>query len=452
MNEISDTKIAAYCAGNRSSLTPAEETQMRNIEFESRLETVNPDEDNDIPSTLLHPGGLLEEIIDYANETAVCFQPLFALGAALTICGTIFGRRYQDESGQRSNLYILGVGFTSAGKDHALKVVQRVFDAAEATKLMLGQITSDSALEHVLTRQKRLAILLDEAGYFLSAVSEANSGSSLKTIRPSLLQLWSCANSLWVGKQRAPQRDKPEVAVEIKCPHVSLFGMTQPQVFYSGVRKRDLQDGWLARFIFLISKTRPMGSICPNCLKPVPESIVNAVRLFAEEADEVRTVPTSREAVMVLQDFHEKTHLKMREADKGKSEISYLYGKAVELARRVALIHAISRNNIDLMIEEEDMRWAVTLIDWSISKSIDAITTNVAENATEAAKLLILSKITAAGKAGLSRSALTRQTQSIDRPMRNNCLDDLIESGEIITTTTPTGGQIFRLPPSRKTP
>ena len=62
------------------------------------------------------------------------------------------------------------------------------------------------------------------------------------------------------------------------------------------------------------------------------------------------------------------------------------------------------------------------------------------------------SKITAAGKAGLSRSALTRQTQSIDRPMRNNCLDDLIESGEIIATTTPTGGQIFRLPPSRKTP
>lgn len=116
MNEISDTKIAAYCAGDRSSLTPAEEIQMRNIEFESRLETVNPEEDNDIPSTLLHPGGLLEEIIDYANETAVCYQPLFALGAALTICGTIFGRRYQDESGQRPTSTSWGSGLLPPGK------------------------------------------------------------------------------------------------------------------------------------------------------------------------------------------------------------------------------------------------------------------------------------------------------------------------------------------------
>ena len=229
---------------------------MENTSLEQSLNCATATDN--LPKDLLHPGGSVECIMDYINATAICEQPLFALAAALTLCGLLYGRRYEDESGQRTNLFFMGVGYTSAGKDHALKSIIRILAAGGANKLWISQVTSDSALEHGLSRQNRLVLLIDEAGHFFSSVSDVGSGSALRSIKPSLLQIWSSANCQWKGKQRAPQRDKPEVPVEIKCPHVCLLGMTQPATFFNGASRADIMDGWLARPIFVISKT-PSG-------------------------------------------------------------------------------------------------------------------------------------------------------------------------------------------------
>ena len=110
------------------------------------------DAENNLPKDLQHPGGFVEEAMDWINATAVCPQPVFALASALCLAGTLYGRHFKDESGQRTNLFVIGVGFTSCGKDHALKAVSRALDACEATNLRLGQVTSDSAVEYALRR------------------------------------------------------------------------------------------------------------------------------------------------------------------------------------------------------------------------------------------------------------------------------------------------------------
>ena len=93
-------------------------------------EKTNPETATDnLPKDLLHPGGTVERVMDYISATAICEQPLFALGAALTLCGLLYGRRYSDASGQRTNVFCIGVGYTSAGKDHALKALTRILSA-----------------------------------------------------------------------------------------------------------------------------------------------------------------------------------------------------------------------------------------------------------------------------------------------------------------------------------
>ena len=155
-------------------------------------------EDNNLPLDLQHPGGFAEATMDWINETAVCPQPIFALASALCLAGTLYGRHVKDESGQRTNLYVMGVGFTSCGKDHALKAVARALDACEASGLRLGQVTSDSAVEYALRREPRFAMLIDEAGHFFSSVTDAKaSGSPLYALKPALLELWSCAGGRW---------------------------------------------------------------------------------------------------------------------------------------------------------------------------------------------------------------------------------------------------------------
>ena len=117
---------------------------------------------NNLPKDFKHPGGFVESTMKYINETAVCPQPMFALGAALTLAGLLYGRRVQGADGQRTNLFTMTIGYTSSGKDHALKSIARILDSCNASHLRLGQVTSDSAIEWALKRQPRLGLLIDQ--------------------------------------------------------------------------------------------------------------------------------------------------------------------------------------------------------------------------------------------------------------------------------------------------
>ena len=263
--------------------------------------------ENNLPRDLQHPGGFVEATMDWINATAVCPQPTFALAAALCLAGTLYGRHFKDESGQRTNLYVMGVGFTSCGKDHALKAVSRALDACGASNLRLGQVTSDSAVEYALKRNPRFAMVIDECGHFFANVASSGAaGSPLHALKPALLELWSCANSCWKGKQRVPKNDRDSEPVLINSPHVCLFGMTQPQVFFDGVSCTDLRDGWLARNLFFISKTRPLPRFVPE--PAVPARIRAEVLTWKDESAAVRTVPADGAALAVFNDFNLEIH------------------------------------------------------------------------------------------------------------------------------------------------
>lgn len=402
---------------------------------------------DNLPMDLLHPGGMVEKVMDYINETAICQQPAFALAAALTLCGLLYGRRYRDESNQRTNLFFMGVGHTSAGKDHALKATSRILSTSEANDLWISQVTSDSALEHALSRQPRLLLILDEAGFFFSAVNDQGSGAALKSIKPSLLQIWSSGDVTWKGKQRAPQRDKPEIPVEISCPHVCLLGMTQPQTFFSGASRADITDGWLARPIFLISKTRPPARLnLPP--REIPDEILREVRQFSTDpanGHEAHVAPATPEAKQVLEDFNARVRKIMLQSDRDKNEVAALYGKAVENARRIALTVAVGKNNVDPVIEAEDMRYGVALVGYTIRAAIEAIEENLAENELERAKKRLLKTIREAGAKGIVRKDLTRKSQYLKRQLRDECLEDLIEAGEITVGKADNGAELFKI-------
>ena len=402
---------------------------------------------DNLPKDLLHPGGLVEKVMDYINETAICPQPLFALASALTLCGLLFGRRFADESNQRTNLFFMGVGGTSSGKDYALKAISNILSAAKCNDLWLSEFTSDSALEHALKRQPRLVLLIDEAGHFFSSVNDIGSGSALRSVKPSLLRIWSSGNCFWKGKQRAPQRDNDEKPVGIMSPHVCLLGMTQPQTFFTGITRSDISDGWLARPIYLISNTRPEPRIA---LKPktVPPDIISMVERFGQEppaSDPIKTVPADPEATQVLINFSCHVRQIMNKSDRDRDEIAALYGKAVENARRIALTIAVGRNFDSPTISDADMTYGVSLVDYTIRQAIDIIENTMAENEHERYKKRLLVTIREAGAEGIVRKELTRKSQYLKRSERDDCLNDLIESGQITIIHSSSGAEVFKI-------
>ena len=398
--------------------------------------------ENNLPLDLQHPGGFVEKTMDWINATAVCPQPIFALASALCLAGTLYGRHFKDESGQRTNLYVMGVGYTSCGKDHALKAVSRALDACEATNLRLGQVTSDSAVEYALRRNPRFAMLIDEAGHFFASVTDAKaSGSPLHALKPALLELWSCAGGRWKGKQRVPKGDKEAEPAVIDNPHVCLFGMTQPQIFFDGVSKTDLRDGWLARNLFFISKTRPK----PRFMQEggIPSRIRAEVLAWKAAPAAVRTVPADEAAREAFEAFNDEIFRKMTKADKSGDETNYLYGKALENARRVALILAVGRSGPEAVITEGDAVYACRLVKYLVGDLIRAVKETVAENNDEKAKKRILQIVAASGGGGISKRDLTRKTQFIRKSFRDEYVADLVESGELVVKFGANGGEVY---------
>ena len=167
--------------------------------------------------------------------------------------------------------------------------------------------------------------------------------------------------------------------------------------------------------------------------------------LAESEKDEPYVFPSAATAYL-----HEEVEIVngqkiMLQSDRDKNEVASLYGKAVENARRIALTIAVGKNNVDPIIGAEDMRYGVALVSHTIRYAIDAIEENLAENELERAKKRLLKTIREAGSHGIVRKDLTRKSQYLKRQLRDECLDDLIEAGEIIIGKTDNGAELFKI-------
>ncbi|MCQ2390170.1 MAG: DUF3987 domain-containing protein [Kiritimatiellae bacterium] len=400
---------------------------------------------NNLPSDFAHPGGFVESYMNYVNETAVCEQPLFALASALALAGTLYGQHFQTVDGQRTNLFCMAVGYTSCGKGHPLAMLSRVLDDCGATYLRLGQVTSDSAIEWALKQQSRFCFLIDEAGHYFSGVSDSVAASSAQhAIKPALLELWSAAGGSWKGKQRVPRDGKSEQPpIVVRNPHLCLYATTQPQILFESLSRNDLRDGWLPRNLFFISKTRPKPVAKP--ITPIPNDVRLEVLRWKNAPEGVITVPITPEANAIFNDFTDQIYKKMMIADKTGDETNYLYGKARENAGRMALILAVSRRGTDAVIGTEEAQYATKLVHYLINEMIRVVRENVSESPAEKDKKRILQIIAQTGGAGILKGELTRRTQFIRRALRDEYIQDLVESGEIMATSASNGGERYRI-------
>ena len=133
----------------------------------------------------------------------------------------------------------------------------------------------------------------------------------------------------------------------------------------------------------------------------------------------------------------------MTKADKSGDETNYLYGKALENARRVALILAVGRSGPEAVITEGDAVYACRLVKYLVGDLVRAVKETVAENNDEKAKKRILQIVSAAGTEGILKQDLTRKTQFIRKSFRDEYLEDLVESGELVKKSYSNGGEVY---------
>ena len=283
---------------------------------------------------------------------------------------------------------------------------------------------------------------------------------------PALTEIWSCAASAYVGKARALDNNgkwKPPKIIQEPC--ACLYGTTAPGVLFDGMSEADFEDGSIPRYLAFISETRPEFVAKPAIAFPgeLQRRLVGALLMLGisspdadAEGDRLagpvrvqatRLVEETGDAGVVFDSLEELKREKLLLADRGDNAL-YLWGKAVENARRVALTVAALRRPELPRVETKDAEYAANLVTCAVGDMVAFVRDNVATTKAARIKRDLLKCIRRNG-GEIEKSELTLLTRQHSRNDRNDAIDDLLDAGQIeIAAARGTGAKavtVYRL-------
>lgn len=398
---------------------------------------------------LTHPTGLLGEICEWINKTAIRKQPILTLACALTFCGALFGRKIRDSLGSRTNLYCMGIAKSSAGKAHAPNQIRKLCNASGCAELLGGDdVASDSGIEDRMERNPTTLFLWDEIGFLLSHIRSGISQHHSRIIS-HLMKLYSASGSIFKGREYA-EFDRQRTIIQPCC---CLYGTSTPERFIEGISPEELQDGWLSRCIVFRTYSHPPKDR-NRCDAPPPECICKQVATWyarqigitdgrdisqfaayngvtgttIEQPPEQIVVPKSNEAEKFFVSLDNESNI----YGKQYPQLACLWAKAEENARKIALILAASESFDSPNVTAANADYACRLIRYSLLAFGRETVPSIVTCSTDAKKQKLLKVIDKGGVDGCSKRDVTRGSQWTNAKERNALLADLIEAEEII--------------------
>jgi hypothetical protein len=392
------------------------------------------------PRHLLTPPGLVGDIANWINATAIKPQPVLALGTALAFVGAIVGRKVSTPTGLRSNLYVLGIGESGCGKDHSRKCVKRICDAAGLSEKILGgeEVSSDSAVMAAVAKNPSILFLWDEIGHLFSSVTSKYAASHVRAIAPTLTKLFSSADTRMLGKQFAHAE-----RVDIDQPNACLYGTTVPDRLYSGLTPDEIRDGFLGRLLVFVSDDAdPDERMIER--EPVPEPITTMVQAWWNRTDLPRPpgnlaavlthspiiVRCEPEAASILDAFRLRCRGHKAAARDG-SGVDALWARALEHASKVALTVACGDGFATPVVSPTVANWAVEVVEHLTLTLAEAVRDSVSSTDYGREALKVYRTILRCGEKGATPTDVSRATQGLHPKLRETILNDLVSQGRI---------------------
>ncbi|MFC5584457.1 bifunctional DNA primase/polymerase [Nitratireductor kimnyeongensis] len=372
---------------------PAEAVNDESVVVEKTSKAVRAPMGEMNPHDTKMQGGIMGAVSRWMLESAWRPVPEFATIGAIAFCAALFGRRYASPTGLGLNLYLMGIAGPGFGKDHPLKALQNLMaDAGMQYLVGPGDITSDSALEHVIRQRACFVMPMDEIGVFMQATGGRNAGGYERRIRKVLLDIYTKGDGMWTGKQKVPTQGSGAVndsaAEPVFNPTVSIMGMSTPTEFYSGLSEANLSDGMVARMTIINASKRPTPRDDREPVIP-PRSLVAEVKRVASEyptsggnlQNNNWRMPTARPAIYHVPWETPQVKGRWREIEDWQLSVidddpskDGLVSRAAEQTLKLATLRAVSRSPADPKVSMDDVEWGWSIVSqsiWSLESGVD---------------------------------------------------------------------------------
>ena len=322
--------------------------------------------------------GLVGKLVDWITATSRRPNRVLALGAAVTVVGTLIGRRAAGPTRSATHLYAVGIAPTGSGKQHLLDSVIRLMEAAKAGgHIGPSKFFSLSAVLELLSSKPLVLCPQDEIGVFLKAVTSKRATSHEAAVSQILRALWGIS----FATMPTPAWAQRETEL-ISSPALSIFGVSTLEEFHAALQGESVDNGFINRFLALTSNIRAPDrdpETDPSCVPASlsrdlqalylwsgPESLIQIGNPSARIQPEI--LPwASKEANDCYADF---TRVVEDHVDEHQGSGAYL-ARCAETAVRLATIRAAGRWGRGASIDLSDIEWGVGVA-WTAGRALAA--------------------------------------------------------------------------------
>ncbi len=347
--------------------------------------------------------GVLADIVNYYHATSGNRQEGFAIQTALAIGSIVLSRSFKTSRENYSSLFLLNVAKSSTGKEHAKTIIEKILLATGQASLIAGDgYTSSGAVFSALLDRPRHISVIDEFGRYLEAGRDMKGGNhNQREANTKLMESVGRAHSIMRPPSYSTMTMNKDAANALKSrmvynPAITLLGMATPDTLFKTLDMGAIKDGFINRFIISISDTeRAVRKHKPPI--DVPEKIISWINEVTARANinHVAASETSAvviefsDAAMALQECFQQFCVDTANS-LDRFHMSELPGRSNEMAMRLSLICALSRDPQATAISEADMEWSIGYIKSALLKTIECLKLSISASDFESAKKEIL--------------------------------------------------------------
>jgi hypothetical protein len=423
----------------------AEKLQTALVGEISRIESGSaPQRETSVPEFVLRPPGILSELACAITETAPLPQPQLSTLAALSFAATVMGQLYVGPTGFGSNLYLLGVADSGAGKDRPQKAVLAALLACGLAHFVADEPASGSALLTHLGESPNTLMIIDEFGKFARAIVEQKAGAHQREIATHMLKLSGEPQPQYISRMYARPEERKQRPIRYAC--LNILAATTPSTFYSCLSREQVDDGLMGRMVTLAVHGRlpetnaRQGSFCaPPSLtdwaRKIRVRVPHDPMVVATAASPFRIAYADDGAADVMQVLDAEARRCWEEHKAAGTGLEPMTRRWVEWALKLALVAAAACDPDEPLIRLRHAEWAASFARYCGQQSLEAFQRNVSESAHDRNIKDCLIALDRAGRRGLTDSQRLRNVGAFKRLTpreRKDVVSQLIESGEAV--------------------
>ena len=397
-----------------------------------------------IPLEMLRIPGFISEVMDHCLETSPYPSPVMAFCGALALQAYLGGRKVRDSGDNRTNLYLLGLAHSSAGKDRSRKLNREILRIVGLEESLGEKLASGPAIEDALFATPGMLVQTDEIDSMIQSLNQSNDVIQ-EGISSALLTMYSTANSIYPMRRKAGNA-KPGV---IDQPSLVIFGTAIPNHYYAALSERMLTNGFFARTLILEAGPRAPGQE-PDIL-PLPSRILDTAKWWASYQPgsgnltnwhpEPTIVNYTDDAKRQIIEVRKQSEVEYAKAEEDCDAVgTTVWGRVSEQTRKLALIYAISENHRAPRITLPAVQWASSFIMHQVRRMLFMAGTHVADNPFHAECLKVIEKLREAPGRSLPHCVLLKRMKMRSKDFRD-LMETLIQREDVIAQQVKTPGR-----------